>query len=125
MPVPNRLQLPSPRRAMFASLLAMALAATLAHGQTLRIGLAVDPDVLDPTLARSFVGRVVCGGPRRFIPEALAPGNARANGARFVVAAVTVLAFLRSRDRARLWHARLLRARARITTQIWPPMHPR
>ncbi len=27
--------------------------------QTLRIGLAEDPDVLDPTLARSFVGRMV------------------------------------------------------------------
>jgi len=31
----------------------------LAHAQTLRIGLAEDPDVLDPTLARSFVGRIV------------------------------------------------------------------
>jgi len=30
-----------------------------AHSQTLRVGLAEDPDVLDPTLARSFVGRVV------------------------------------------------------------------
>ena len=30
-----------------------------AHAQTLRIGLAEDPDVLDPTLARSFVGRIV------------------------------------------------------------------
>ena len=29
------------------------------RAQTLRIGLAEDPDVLDPTLARSFVGRVV------------------------------------------------------------------
>ena len=29
------------------------------HAQTLRIGLAEDPDVLDPTLARSFVGRIV------------------------------------------------------------------
>ena len=27
--------------------------------QTLRIGLAEDPDVLDPTLARTFVGRIV------------------------------------------------------------------
>jgi peptide/nickel transport system substrate-binding protein len=33
--------------------------ATAASGQTLRIGLAEDPDVLDPTLARTFVGRVV------------------------------------------------------------------
>ena len=30
-----------------------------AYAQTLRIGLAEDPDVLDPTLARSFVGRIV------------------------------------------------------------------
>ena len=42
--------------------LALALAARLAapaHAQTLRIGLAEDPDVLDPTLARTFVGRIV------------------------------------------------------------------
>jgi hypothetical protein len=32
------------------------------QAQTLRIGLAEDPDVLDPTLARSFVGRVVFAG---------------------------------------------------------------
>ena len=30
-----------------------------AHAQTLRVGLAEDPDVLDPTLARTFVGRIV------------------------------------------------------------------
>jgi len=30
--------------------------------QTLRVGLAEDPDVLDPTLARSFVGRIVFAG---------------------------------------------------------------
>lgn len=34
-------------------------AACVAQAQTLRIGLAEDPDVLDPTLARSFVGRIV------------------------------------------------------------------
>jgi len=42
--------------------IALALAAgmsTAAYAQTLRIGLAEDPDVLDPTLARTFVGRVV------------------------------------------------------------------
>jgi len=42
--------------------LAAALVATLAGGasaKTLRIGLAEDPDILDPTLARSFVGRIV------------------------------------------------------------------
>jgi peptide/nickel transport system substrate-binding protein len=33
--------------------------AAAASAQTLRIGLAEDPDVLDPTLARSFVGRIV------------------------------------------------------------------
>ena len=33
--------------------------ASIAHAQTLRIGLAEDPDVLDPTLARTFVGRIV------------------------------------------------------------------
>jgi peptide/nickel transport system substrate-binding protein len=36
----------------------LALAASVS-AQTLRIGLAEDPDVLDPTLARSFVGRIV------------------------------------------------------------------
>ena len=43
--------------------LALALTATMAgsaFAQTnLRIGLAEDPDVLDPTLARTFVGRIV------------------------------------------------------------------
>ncbi len=41
---------------------AVALTAVLAGGasaQTLRFGLAEDPDVLDPTLARTFVGRIV------------------------------------------------------------------
>src|SRR5438477_2488415 len=41
----------------------IALVACFAYGtafaQTLRIGLAEDPDVLDPTLARTFVGRIV------------------------------------------------------------------
>src|SRR5262245_41528298 len=44
---------------------AFILAAGLAgasHGQALRIGLAEDPDVLDPTLARTFVGRIVFAG---------------------------------------------------------------
>jgi len=43
-------------------LLVFGCAFTLVAGasaQTLRIGLAEDPDVLDPTLARSFVGRIV------------------------------------------------------------------
>ncbi|MEO8564878.1 MAG: ABC transporter substrate-binding protein, partial [Betaproteobacteria bacterium] len=36
-----------------------AIAAAGAAAQTLRFGLAEDPDVLDPTLARTFVGRIV------------------------------------------------------------------
>ena len=39
--------------------LLLALVSLAAQAQTLRVGLAEDPDVLDPTLARSFVGRVV------------------------------------------------------------------
>src|SRR5258708_846140 len=44
------------RAAVFAL---AALLAVASSAQTLRIGLAEDPDVLDPTLARTFVGRVV------------------------------------------------------------------
>jgi peptide/nickel transport system substrate-binding protein len=44
-------------RSLLALLLALAPFALQA--QTLRIGLGEDPDVLDPTLARSFVGRIV------------------------------------------------------------------
>jgi len=47
-----------PARAALALLLGAGLAFA-AHAQTLRIGLAEDPDVLDPTLARTFVGRIV------------------------------------------------------------------
>ncbi len=39
--------------------LGLALAAAAASAQNLRIGLAEDPDILDPSLARSFVGRIV------------------------------------------------------------------
>jgi peptide/nickel transport system substrate-binding protein len=39
--------------------LLLALAPLTLSAQTLRVGLAEDPDALDPTLARSFVGRVV------------------------------------------------------------------
>src|SRR5258705_395412 len=39
--------------------LAFALLSSLAGAQTLRVGLAEDPDILDPTLARTFVGRIV------------------------------------------------------------------
>src|SRR5262249_48069550 len=37
----------------------LALAGTASAQSTLRIGLAEDPDVLDPTLARTYVGRIV------------------------------------------------------------------
>lgn len=39
--------------------LVVALLAAPAAAQSLRFGLAEDPDVLDPTLARTFVGRIV------------------------------------------------------------------
>src|SRR4051812_21361684 len=41
---------------LFASYTSISVA------QTLRIGLAEDPDALDPTLARTFVGRIVFAG---------------------------------------------------------------
>ncbi|HTW52565.1 MAG TPA: ABC transporter substrate-binding protein [Stellaceae bacterium] len=42
------------------TLVAAGLTANIADAQTtLRIGLAEDPDILDPTLARTFVGRIV------------------------------------------------------------------
>ena len=37
----------------------LGAAALAAQAQTLRVGLAEDPDVLDPSLARTFVGRIV------------------------------------------------------------------
>jgi peptide/nickel transport system substrate-binding protein len=40
-------------------LVPLLLGVLAAQAQTLRVGLAEDPDVLDPTLARTFVGRVV------------------------------------------------------------------
>src|SRR6185369_11966891 len=40
-------------------ILGLAFAASAASAQTLRIGLTEDPDVLDPSLARTFVGRIV------------------------------------------------------------------
>jgi peptide/nickel transport system substrate-binding protein len=45
-------------RFLTAAALAVLLAPA-ASAQSLRIGLAEDPDVLDPTLARTFVGRIV------------------------------------------------------------------
>ena len=45
-------------RALWIALL-LAAAPLAAHAQTLRVGLAEDLDVLDPTLTRSYVGRIV------------------------------------------------------------------
>ena len=48
------------KRILAAALLALGLCASAASAQTtLRIGLAEDTDILDPTLARSYVGRIV------------------------------------------------------------------
>ena len=47
------------RRIIRALLAATMLASAVAQSQTLRFGLAEDPDILDPTLARTFVGRIV------------------------------------------------------------------
>jgi peptide/nickel transport system substrate-binding protein len=44
------------------ALVAFAALASTANSQTLRIGLAEDPDILDPTMARTFVGRIVFAG---------------------------------------------------------------
>src|SRR5713101_5415073 len=46
------------RLAVAAACLTLASGDALAQS-TLRIGLAEDPDVLDPTLARTYVGRIV------------------------------------------------------------------
>src|SRR5690349_20883519 len=47
---------------LFAMLLAMSASASRAlaqQGDTLRIGMADDPDILDPTFSRTYVGTVV------------------------------------------------------------------
>ena len=41
---------------------ALLFFAASVNSQTLRIGLAEDPDILDPTMARTFVGRIVFAG---------------------------------------------------------------
>src|SRR5690242_10537264 len=51
----------SPMRLRLAIVL-LSLAGAVQAQTTLRIGLAEDPDVLDPTLARTFVGRIVFAG---------------------------------------------------------------
>jgi peptide/nickel transport system substrate-binding protein len=40
----------------------LVLLVSAANAQTLRVGLAEDPDILDPTMARTFVGRIVFAG---------------------------------------------------------------
>src|SRR5215204_1251464 len=45
--------------AITAAALLLSLPATVQAQTTLRIGLAEDPDVLDPTLGRTYVGRIV------------------------------------------------------------------
>jgi peptide/nickel transport system substrate-binding protein len=47
------------RRASVAAALLVSLGSAVRAETTLRIGLAEDPDVLDPTLARTYVGRMV------------------------------------------------------------------
>ncbi|WP_431285844.1 ABC transporter substrate-binding protein [Humitalea sp. 24SJ18S-53] len=48
------------RRLVLAAVLALPIVPALAQqNTTLRIGLREDPDILDPTLARTFVGRIV------------------------------------------------------------------
>jgi len=46
-------------RFVLAAALSAALTAAVSAQSTLRIGLAEDPDILDPTLARTYVGRIV------------------------------------------------------------------
>src|SRR6185437_947796 len=47
------------RLAAIAAALLLSLPADVRAQSTLRIGLAEDPDVLDPSLARTYVGRIV------------------------------------------------------------------
>src|SRR5215510_544787 len=47
------------RLAATAATLVLSLTAAAQAQSTLRIGLAEDPDVLDPTMARTYVGRIV------------------------------------------------------------------
>ena len=47
------------RRLLLAFGLGLTLTAAQASAQTLRVGLAEDPDALDPTTGRTFVGRIV------------------------------------------------------------------
>src|SRR5437667_11147380 len=47
------------RLAVTAAALLLPLSATVQAQTTVRIGLAEDPDILDPTMARTYVGRIV------------------------------------------------------------------
>src|SRR5450756_2404392 len=47
------------RLAVIAAALLLSLEAPVQAQTTLRIGLAEDPDILDPTLGRTYVGRIV------------------------------------------------------------------
>src|SRR6266436_4482655 len=47
------------RLAATTAALLLSLGASLQAQTTLRIGLAVDPDILDPSLGRTYVGRIV------------------------------------------------------------------
>src|SRR5476649_1968779 len=47
------------RLAVTAAALVLSLVTGVQAQTTLRIGLAEDPDILDPTLSRTYVGRVV------------------------------------------------------------------
>jgi peptide/nickel transport system substrate-binding protein len=48
-----------PRTRALAGAVVLSLIPLVGQAQTLRIGLAEDPDMLDPTMARTFVGRIV------------------------------------------------------------------
>src|SRR5882757_9819899 len=47
------------RLALTAAALLLSFGASVQAQTTLRIGLAEDPDILDPTMARTYVGRIV------------------------------------------------------------------
>src|SRR5476651_1715372 len=47
------------RLTTIAAALLLSLATGVQAQTTLRVGLAEDPDILDPTLARTYVGRIV------------------------------------------------------------------
>ena len=47
------------RLAMMAMALLLSFQASVRAETTLRIGLSDDPDILDPSIARTYVGRIV------------------------------------------------------------------